>query len=500
MTVPVLETAARNAGRTALIDEAGQATFGELLERSARGAGVLLERCPAVAGERVALLAPGSIDYVVGQWSIWRAGACCVPLCVSHPAPELAYSLDEAAVCAVVVHPDLALQIEPLARERSLPLMLTTELSSGAVPETLPSVALDDPALILFTSGTTGKPKGVFTTQRILAAQIDAVVRAWEITPNDRIVHALPLHHLHGILNALCAVLSAGASCELLPRFDAARVARSLAHDDTITLFMGVPTMYARLASHWDTLAAGERAAFTAGCKRMRLLVSGSAALPVAMLDRFRTISGHTLLERYGMSELGMALGQPLHGERRAGSVGVPFPNVEVRLVDEHGASAKDGEPGEIQVRGPNVFREYFRRPEATRAAFTSDGFFRTGDIAVREEGMYRILGRESVDILKTGGFKVSALEIEDVLRTHEAIVDCAVVGVPDEEWGQRVAAAVELREATSLDSVTLREWGKQRLAPYKVPTLLHVAVALPRNALGKVQKQDVLKLFQKPE
>ena len=149
-------------------------------------------------------------------------------------------------------------------------------------------------------------------------------------------------------------------------------------------------------------------------------------------------------------------------------------------------------------MRGPSVFREYFRRPEATRAAFTSDGFFRTGDIAVREAGMYRILGRESVDILKTGGFKVSALEIEDVLRTHEAISDCAVVGVPDDEWGQRVAAAVELREAASLDPAALREWGKQRLAPYKVPTLLHVAAALPRNALGKVQKQDVLKLFQK--
>jgi malonyl-CoA/methylmalonyl-CoA synthetase len=337
----------------------------------------------------------------------------------------------------------------------------------------------------------------VVTTHRILAAQIDAIVRGWELAPSDRILHALPLHHLHGILNALCAVLVAGGSCELLARFEAEHVMSALASDAALSLFMGVPTMYARLAQRWDASSAAEQAAFTAGCKRMRLLVSGSAALPVAMLDRFRAISGHTLLERYGMSELGMALGNPLHGERRAGSVGVPFPGVEVRLVNERGEPVPDGEPGEIQVRGPNVFREYFDRPDATREAFTSDGFFRTGDVAVRERGMHRILGRESVDILKTGGFKVSALEIEDVLRTHEAISDCAVVGVPDEEWGQRVAVAVELRAGAALDPSSLREWGKLRMAPYKVPTLLHVTTALPRNALGKVQKPDVLKLFQ---
>lgn len=493
----VLEAAAAaHRDRIALLDASGPLTFGELIEASTRGASQLCARI--TAPERIALLAPGCSDYVIAQWSIWRAGAACVPLCTTHPAPELAHSLDTARVSAVVVHPELASIIEPLAHERSLPLIATTELREAApATSALPEVPLDAPALILFTSGTTGKPKGVVTTHRILSAQIDAIIRGWELTPSDRILHALPLHHLHGILNALCAVLAAGGSVELLPRFEVERVAHALAHDSELTLFMGVPTMYARLSQRFDALSANEQAAFTAGCKRMRLLVSGSAALPVAMLERFRAISGHTLLERYGMSELGMALGNPLHGERRAGSVGVPFPGVEVRLVSEHGSPVPDGEPGEIQVRGPNVFLEYFDRPDATREAFTSDGFFRTGDIAVRERGMHRILGRESVDILKTGGFKVSALEIEDVLRTHDAIADCAVVGVPDEEWGQRVAAAVELRAGAALDATELREWGKQRLAPYKVPTLLHVTAALPRNALGKVQKPDVLKLFQ---
>jgi malonyl-CoA/methylmalonyl-CoA synthetase len=499
MSVAVFESAAQHRDRIALIDSGSTLRFGELLEASERGAGELLAQ--VAAPERIALLAPGSVDYVVGQWSIWRAGACCVPLCTTHPAPELAYALDAARVAAVVVHPELAGVIEPLARERSLPIISTTALRAApALGSALPEVALDAPALILFTSGTTGKPKGVVTTHRILNAQIDAVVRGWELTPADRILHALPLHHLHGILNALCAMLAAGASCELQPRFDAEQVAGALARDAQLTVFMGVPTMYARLAQRWDAASAAEQIAFTAGCSRMRLLVSGSAALPVAMLDRFRAISGHSLLERYGMSELGMVLGNPLRGERRAGSVGVPFPGVEVRLVGEHGQPVADGEPGEIQVRGPNVFREYFDRPDATREAFTSDGFFRTGDIAVRERGMHRILGRESVDILKTGGFKVSALEIEDVLRTHESILDCAVVGVPDDEWGQRVAVAVELRADASLDAAALREWGKQLMAPYKVPTLLHVTPALPRNALGKVQKPDVLKLFQSRE
>jgi malonyl-CoA/methylmalonyl-CoA synthetase len=316
------------------------------------------------------------------------------------------------------------------------------------------------------------------------------------MTPRDHILHVLPLHHLHGILNALCAVLYAGGTCELLARFDGAEVAHAITHSQELTLFMGVPTMYARLAQHWDAAGAEERATLSAGFRRLRLMVSGSAALPVAMMERFAAISGHTLLERYGMTELGMVLGNPLHGERRAGHVGVPFPGVEVRLVDEHGAPVPEGEPGEIQVRGAGVFREYFQKPEATARAFTPDGFFRTGDIAVRDGAMHRILGRESVDILKTGGFKVSALEIEDVLRAHPAIVDCAVVGVQDDEWGQRIAVAMELRAGETLELAALRTWAKERLAPYKVPTRMRVVATLPRNALGKVQKPDVTRDF----
>jgi malonyl-CoA/methylmalonyl-CoA synthetase len=241
-----------------------------------------------------------------------------------------------------------------------------------------------------------------------------------------------------------------------------------------LTVFMAVPTIYARLAAQ---PRPGDY-------RHIRLMVCGSAALPVSVLEQWRALTGHTLLERYGMTETGMILSNPLHGERRAGFVGVPLPGVEVKLV---------GDPGEIWVRGPGVFREYWNRPDATAAAF-ADGWFKTGDIAVFENGMYRMLGRSSVDIIKTGGYKVSALEIEETLREHPAIQECAVVGAPDPEWGERVCAAVVARRPLTLDE--LRAWAKQRLATYKVPSRLALVEALPRNAMGKVVKPELAKLL----
>jgi malonyl-CoA/methylmalonyl-CoA synthetase len=225
-------------------------------------------------------------------------------------------------------------------------------------------------------------------------------------------------------------------------------------------------------------------------------MMSGSAALPTQTLERWREITGHTLLERYGMTEIGMALSNPLHGERRPGFVGTPLPGVEIRLVDESGAPMPDGGAGELEVRGPNLFLEYWQRPDETVAAFR-DGWFRTGDIAVVEAGSYRLLGRASVDIIKTGGFKVSALEVEEVLRMHPAIAECAVVGVTDPEWGERVSAAVELRAGASLSLPDLQEWARPRLAPYKIPRALQPVDTLPRNAMGKVTKPEVAGLFK---
>jgi malonyl-CoA/methylmalonyl-CoA synthetase len=493
--IPIVERAVAHAQRLALIDDHGEMTYAQLLDASARAATCMLDGARDLDGARVAFLTPPGIDYVVAQWGIWRAGGIAVPLCTMHPPPELQYVVDDADADLIIAHPEFQDVLAPIASGRGARLLSTTDLTD-VDPGPLPELDGDRGAMLIYTSGTTGKPKGALSTHAILAAQIRSVVAAWEWNPRDRILHVLPLHHLHGILNLLCAALWSGAACEFLPRFDAARVWQRIARSHDLTLFMAVPTIYARLTRAYDTASENEQKAMREGCRRLRLMVSGSAALPVPTLERWREISGHTLLERYGMTEIGMGLGNPLHGERRPGHVGTPFPGVEVRLVDEAGAPVADGEPGRIEVRGPGVFAGYWRRPEATREVFTADGWFKTGDVAVHDDGAYRILGRESVDILKTGGFKVSALEIEEVLRTHPAIDECAVVGIADPEWGQRVAAAVVLHAGASLQLDALRQWGKARLAHYKVPTRLRCESELPRNALGKVQKPAVARLF----
>jgi malonyl-CoA/methylmalonyl-CoA synthetase len=225
-------------------------------------------------------------------------------------------------------------------------------------------------------------------------------------------------------------------------------------------------------------------------------MMSGSAALPVQTLAKWRAITGHTLLERYGMTEIAMALSNPLHGERRPGFVGTPLPGVVIRLVDQDGLVVPPGTAGEIEVRAPGVFLEYWRRPEETERAFR-DGWFRTGDVAVIEDDAFRLLGRLSIDIIKTGGHKVSALEIESVLRDHPAVAQCAVVGIADEMWGEKICVAIELCAATELPLRDLQEWAKVRLAPYKIPRDLRYVDALPRNAMGKVLKSDVAALFE---
>ncbi len=319
------------------------------------------------------------------------------------------------------------------------------------------------------------------------------MITAWEWTADDAILLALPLHHVHGIVNVLTCALWAGARCEMLPKFDAALVWSRLAGGD-LTLFMAVPTIYTKLIAAWDAAPVEQQRAWSAGCARLRLMVSGSAALPVPTLERWKTISGHTLLERYGMTEFGMALSNPVRGERRPGFVGTPLPGVEARLVDEQGGALAPGAPGELEVRGPGVFLEYWRQPGATAAAFR-DGWFRTGDVAVVENGAYRLLGRSSVDIIKSGGYKISALEIEAVLRAHPAVAECAVVGIADAEWGEKICVAVEPRGA-ELTLADLQAWAKEHLAPYKLPRALRCVAALPRNAMGKVTKPDVAKLF----
>jgi malonyl-CoA/methylmalonyl-CoA synthetase len=445
----------------------------------------------------VAFLVTPGFPWVAAQWGIWRAGGVAVPLPLNSTGPELQYFIDDTGASALLLDAQAAAVLAPIAAARGIRALFYEQLpaSQAELADVNVNINSERRAMILYTSGTTSRPKGVVTTHANIAAQIMSLVEAWEWSAGDCILLCLPLHHVHGIVNVVSCALWSGATCQMLPRFDANAVWDCIA-GGSVTVFMAVPTVYVKLIAAWDKASPERRAWLSQGCARLRLMVSGSAALPVNTLKRWQVISGHTLLERYGMTEIGMALSNPLRGERVPGSVGRPLPSVEVQLVGEDGGAVAEGTLGEIEVRGPSVFLEYWGKPEATRAAFR-DSWFRTGDTAVVENGVYRIFGRTNIDILKTGGHKVSALEIEDALREHPAVADCAVVGVPDPEWGERVAAAIVLNDGDVLDLPSLRTWAKESLAAHKVPSRLLVLDALPRNAMGKVMKPSVAALFQ---
>jgi len=502
--VPIVSRAASWPERVALVADGNPYTYetllhaSEVLARSIAGGTRATTR-----GARIAFLVRPGFDHVAWQWAIWRAGCVAVPLASSQAPAEWEFIVGD-------VEPALLVGDEARGPLAAIASRLGVEYTSSSArptgrddaPRTLPAAPLHPaplhPALILYTSGTTSHPKGVVLTHGNLEAQMSTLVEAWGWRPDDRVLHVLPLNHVHGLVNVLGCALWSGACCEFLSPFDAAGVWERMA-GGRITVFMAVPTIYAKLLAAYDAAGEPVQRRWAAGARGLRLMVSGSAALPATVLDRWRAVTGHVLLERYGMTEIGMALSNPLDGPRRAGTVGTPLPGVDLRVVDERGASVAPGTAGEIEVRGPGVFEKYWRRPEATREAFR-DGWFRTGDVAAVEDGAYRILGRSSVDIIKTGGHKVSALEIEEVLRGHPAVAEVAVVGVADEVWGERVAAAIVPRAGAAVSLDGLREWASSRLAKYKLPSRLAQVPSLPRNAMGKVTKSKVKELFARAD
>jgi malonyl-CoA/methylmalonyl-CoA synthetase len=492
--LPFVAQAQLHEQRVAIIDQKGAFTYLDLLDASSRVAAVLLAGSRDLREVRVVFLITPGFQWVAAQWGIWRAGGVAVPLPLNAVKPELEYTIDDVQASILMFDAPGAGLLAPLAEARGLRTIRCDTLPEDHASE-LSEISTSRRAMILYTSGTTSRPKGVVTTHANIAAQIVSLVEAWEWKASDQTVLCLPLHHVHGIVNVVCCALWSGARCHLLPRFDA-NVVWDLIAGDCLTVFMAVPTVYVKLIAAWEAAPPARREALSRSCARLRLMVSGSAALPVSTLKRWEEISGHTLLERYGMTEIGMALSNPLKGVRIPGSVGTPLPGVTVHLAGEDGRSVDPGAAGEIWIRGPGVFAEYWGKPEATLDAFR-DGWFLTGDTAVLENGAYRILGRSSIDILKTGGHKVSALEIEEALRAHPAIAECAVVGVPDPEWGQRVAAALVLKEGRTLDLTGLRDWAREFLSSYKLPTKLLLLDALPRNAMGKIVKPSITAMFQ---
>jgi malonyl-CoA/methylmalonyl-CoA synthetase len=486
MSAPLQDRVAGHGDRVAIVDPAGEWSFTTVDADAVQLAGAL----PVDHGDRVAILCTPGHDIVVAVLACWHAGAIAVPLHPPHPDAELAHVVADCGAAAIVASPEHRAAGERLAAGSGTRVVDVGERDLVHRFSTSP----DRPALMIYTSGTTGRPKGAVHTHGSLAAMVDGMIEAWAWTPADRTLLVLPLNHVHGLVNITLTALAVGATCEAPGGFENAHVWERLASGE-LTVFMAVPTVYARLTAAWEAGDEATRARWSHGTAGLRLMVSGSAALPVSTLDRWRQLTGHTLLERYGMTELGMVLSNGL--ERRVpGHVGEPMPGVVTRLVDDAGADAPDGQPGELLVSGPQVFAGYWQRPDATAEAFV-DGWFRTGDVAVHESEGFRLLGRSSVDIIKTGGEKVSALEIEEVYRTHPDVADCAVVGLADDEWGQRVAIALITSPGSDPDPSTLREWGKRQLAAAKVPTRFTIVAELPRNALGKVVKPEVAKLFE---
>jgi malonyl-CoA/methylmalonyl-CoA synthetase len=493
-SLQLIDRAHSHADACALRSDSGEHSYRELLDRSAYLAAGLLSEVDDLHEACVAYLVPAGFDHITIQWAIWRAGGIAVPLSMSATQPELEYALRDSNSEYVFAPQNLVGRIESLCARHGLRLLIIGDTDASR-KKLLPSIASDRRAMILYTSGTTSKPKGVVTTHDNIQSQITTLVDAWKWEATDCIPLFLPLHHIHGIINVMCCALWSGATIEPFPKFDLDSVLARVAAGK-YSVFMAVPTIYVKLIQALDSFSENDRDAVVRGFSAMRLMVSGSAALPASVHHRWSDLTQQDLLERYGMTEIGMALSNPYDGERRPGTVGQPLPKVDIRLASENGEVVTiEGESGEIQVRGPGVFLEYWNNPTVTADAF-DHGWFCTGDVASLQGAYYRILGRQSVDIIKSGGYKLSALEIEAVLLQHPAIRECAVVGTADNTWGEAVAAAVVLRDGEELDLESLRSWCRDRLSTYKIPKRLMVVVHLPKNAMGKVTKPAVKVLF----
>jgi malonyl-CoA/methylmalonyl-CoA synthetase len=471
---------------TALVDGDRALSYDQLHEAVNRVVAGLLGGAATLDEERVAFLYPASFDYAALIIGVVAAGGIAVPLSVHASAGELSHCLSVAGVKRLLLpKPMRSEALDAVCTELGIAQLAIDDLTQGPLPQTLPLTA-EQGALIVFTSGTTGKPKGVVHTVASVSAMVTSLIDAWGWVDSDVIPLFLPLHHVHGIVNILLCALWRGATVDLYARFDAEQVCRRVA-EDRYSVFMAVPTIYVKLIAYLKTLDHDISDQVTEGFANMRLNVSGSAACPVPLFDEWEALTSQRFLERYGMTELGMALSNPYDGQRRPGHVGQPLPGVVIKRVSETGEEVTDPEtPAEMAVKSQTAFREYWGNPESTEKAFV-DGWFLTGDIAVIDEGAYRILGRASIDIIKSGGYKLSALEIEAILLEHPDVSEVAVIGIADDEWGEVVAAAVVLTNPVTEDS--LLQWSRERMSSYKVPRRWIITDALPRNALGKVTK-----------
>jgi malonyl-CoA/methylmalonyl-CoA synthetase len=468
--------------------------YAELEAETARLANAMADM-GLMPGDRVTVQVEKSPTAVALYLACMRAGLVFHPLNIAYQRSELEYFLGNAGPKLVVCDPHSLALIQELCADAGIHHVHTLDsdgfgsLSQAAANQLVSFQTVerhaDDLASLLYSSGTTGRPKGVMLSHGNLSSNATTLAGLWGFTPEDRLLHALPIFHVHGLFVAIGCVLMRGASMWFLPKFDPAEIIRLLPES---TVFMGVPTFYTRL------LAAP---AFTAeACRTIRLFVSGSAPLLGETFNEFEARTGHRILERYGMTETGMNTSNPLDGERRAGSVGLPLPGVGVRVVDDDGAPAAPDSVGQIQVKGPNVFKGYWHMPEKTAEEFTADGWFRTGDMGeVAADGYITIVGRAK-DLIISGGLNIYPKEIELCIDAMDGVQESAVFGVAHADFGEAVAAAVVLRNGAAVTPDEVIGHVKARMANFKVPKQVHVLPDLPRNTMGKVQKNVLRDTF----
>jgi malonyl-CoA/methylmalonyl-CoA synthetase len=457
-------------------------------------------------GDRVALQLSKCLEFILLHLATVRFGAISLPLNLAYPPDELKYFLEDSGAklffaletskekIQSMLHelPDLqeCIFLNPAEPEQFQSLITDYQLLNGPdmVPEhrRLDHQSDNDTAVIIYTSGTTGRPKGAEITHGNLLSNLEALRIAWGWKVDDILLHVLPIFHVHGLFVALHGALHAGATTLLMREFNAERTLNLLSSGQC-TVFMAVPTIHQRLLDFHD--------AHQYDLSRVRLITSGSDRLPDDAFTGFQQTFGYTLLERYGMTETGMNCSNPLHGERRIGSVGMPLPGVEVRIIhSETGETLPDGEIGDVQLRGPNVFKGYWRQPEKTAESFSADGWFKTGDLGFREKDGYITLCGRSKDLIISGGLNIYPPEVERVLVEHPSVAACAVIGCLDREWGEKVTAVVVLNRGETVTGEELIRFCRERLAPYKSPKSIVFRDDLPRNAMGKVQKAELRK------
>ncbi|MDJ0777966.1 MAG: malonyl-CoA synthase [Gammaproteobacteria bacterium] len=455
----------------------------DLYTLSGRYANLLIERGVA-AGDRVAVQVDKSPEAVALYLATVRAGGVFLPLNTAYTGKEIEYFIDDAEPTLFVCDPTRASEFDNLQTT-----VLSLDAAGGgsftAAADTLGAEfdtvarAPDDLAAILYTSGTTGLSKGAMLSHDNLLSNALTLVDYWGFEQDDVLLHALPIFHTHGLFVATNVVLLAGASMIFLPRFDLEAMITQLPR---ATALMGVPTFYTRLLA--DARFDRELVA------HMRLFISGSAPLLAETHVEFESRTGHRILERYGMTETNMNTSNPYHGERRAGTVGLPLPGVDIRITDaESGASLAAGETGMVEVRGPNVFRGYWRKPEKTAQEFRADGFFVTGDMGVIDaDGYLQIVGREK-DLIISGGYNIYPKQIETEIDALDGVVESAVFGAADPDLGEIVVAAVVTEAGAALDADAIIDAIRPSLARFKLPRRVEFVAELPRNAMGKVQK-----------